>query len=749
MVRHKHEIQTGRTSSRSLHHCGYGASSVPLNHVEAAALDAAEAVSGQAGRSASCTEPSPCAGAAAESAPRLASVVSFVELAGHEKHAKTALFGLTCLAPQTLCLVVAAPCSSQHNGPTRTQRRARSGSRRFAGSGPCFAGAEGSDSEEAVGTSGVADALPPMARQHLAAALALGIPAFVVVTKVDAGITASAEAATAAYGRETHHVNDALLDESTVVDEPAPRWLSAAVGDIRRALVAVARSDDVDTAAPLVQSAADARAAASSVGAQVEGAQFSQPLVIPVFPVSCVTGAGLAQLHEFLSSLSSQRQLAQPKVSQPEEPLLQVEQVIEVTGRRLVAAGKLVSGTIRTGDELVLGPLGSNRGFAAVRVATIRCAHVPVRSLVAGQAATLQLEPAETRHAAGSTADKAHHFDAAASAPSALAGAPRGSADSGSLPIIPAVSLGHCTASCGGGLYMHDRARQSSSFGQGLEGLGLGSLASIGSLGSSLGDCSGSDMELTGLLGSVTSEVARIAGTADELRQRHHRRRRRSGDQVAHYSPPQPLVGLESSTAGGPLGASPLGALPEDALEDVTTVLLSEEEANVPQRRRRSSSVAGGRGRSEDECAGEEADLLRTEDDDDGCGWVQTGRSTRCAPAFPEINTSCEHGSGCRAKAGEGAVEGPGGPGGTGSAGAPLGTANSGAPLPPAPLARPRQQKGLFILPASLARCSFGPVPKLCVRVCLMHDSQTILAPGAALFAGSLTRLLWYSQTLG
>lgn len=38
---------------------------------------------------------------------------------------------------------------------------------------------------------------------------------------------------------------------------------------------------------------------------------------------------------------------------------------------------------------------------------------------------------------------------------------------------------------------------------------------------------------------------------------------------------------------------------------------------------------------------------------------------------------------------------------------------------------------------------------KLRVRVFLMHDTQTILPPGAALFAGSLTRLLWYSQTLG
>lgn len=139
-----------------------------------------------------------------------------------------------------------------------------------------------------------ADPLTPQGRQHLAAALALRIPAFAVVAKADAG---GGEGGSSA------------------------RQLAA----VRAALAAVAgRPGDVDAAAPLVASreqaqrlasrlasdlASSARpdAAACAAGAADAATSSSFGRLFPVFPVSCVTGHGLPQLHSFLAALPQSR----------------------------------------------------------------------------------------------------------------------------------------------------------------------------------------------------------------------------------------------------------------------------------------------------------------------------------------------------------------------------------------------------------------------------------------------------------
>ncbi|KAK9865507.1 hypothetical protein WJX84_004097 [Apatococcus fuscideae] len=114
VLRHKHEIESGRTSSISQQLLGYDDEGRVLNYGGVAALTAAEI------------------GVAA------CKVVHFLDLGGHSKFLKTALYGLTCLRPDFMLLCV----------------------------------------EMGLG-------LEPAAREHLAVALALRIPVALLLTKAD------------------------------------------------------------------------------------------------------------------------------------------------------------------------------------------------------------------------------------------------------------------------------------------------------------------------------------------------------------------------------------------------------------------------------------------------------------------------------------------------------------------------------------------------------------------------------------
>ncbi|KAL0082873.1 P-loop containing nucleoside triphosphate hydrolase protein [Phycomyces blakesleeanus] len=116
LFRHKHEIDSGRTSSVGAEIMGFDANSQPIvqpNH---------------AGRRLTWEEV----------CQRSAKVLSFVDLAGHEKYLKTTVFGMTGNAPEFAMLMVGA-------------------------------------------NSG----LVGMTKEHLGLALSLTIPVFVVITKID------------------------------------------------------------------------------------------------------------------------------------------------------------------------------------------------------------------------------------------------------------------------------------------------------------------------------------------------------------------------------------------------------------------------------------------------------------------------------------------------------------------------------------------------------------------------------------
>ncbi|KAF6761285.1 GTP-binding protein 1 [Ephemerocybe angulata] len=124
LFRHKHELETGRTSSVGMEILGFAPSGQPIlpNAVPTADPDTVrreklgwEEISLQA-----------------------AKIVSFIDLAGHEKYLKTTLYGLTSGAPSCVILIVGANAG-----------------------------------------------LIGMSKEHLAIALALSVPVVVCITKID------------------------------------------------------------------------------------------------------------------------------------------------------------------------------------------------------------------------------------------------------------------------------------------------------------------------------------------------------------------------------------------------------------------------------------------------------------------------------------------------------------------------------------------------------------------------------------
>ena len=87
LFRHKHEIETGRTSSVGNDILGFDSSGNVVNQPEHGSLDWVKICS------------------------KATKVVTFIDLAGHEKYLKTTVFGMTGHAPDFSMLMVILPCS--------------------------------------------------------------------------------------------------------------------------------------------------------------------------------------------------------------------------------------------------------------------------------------------------------------------------------------------------------------------------------------------------------------------------------------------------------------------------------------------------------------------------------------------------------------------------------------------------------------------------------------------------------------
>lgn len=225
-------------------------------------------------------------------------MITFIDLAGHHKYLKTTIFGLTSYCPDFAMLVVSA-------------------------------------------NTGIAGTT----REHLGLAMALKVPIFIVVSKVDLCTRATVERTVRQLER--------------VLKQPG----------CNKVPLVVSSPDDAVTAAQ----------------------QFAQsPSVTPIFTVSSVSGESLDLLKVFfniippLSNSKEQEELMQQLTE------FQVDEIYSVPDVGTVVGGTLYSGICREGEQLVVGPTDSGR-FQQLSVCSIQRNRSACRVLRAGQAATLAL----------------------------------------------------------------------------------------------------------------------------------------------------------------------------------------------------------------------------------------------------------------------------------------------------------------------------------------------------------------------
>ncbi|XP_031417157.1 GTP-binding protein 1 isoform X2 [Clupea harengus] len=271
LFRHKHEMESGRTSSVGNDILGFDQEGQVVNKPDShgGSLDWTKI----------CEKSS--------------KVITFIDLAGHEKYLKTTVFGMTGHLPDFCMLMV--------------------------GSNAGIVG---------------------MTKEHLGLALALNVPVFVVVTKIDM--------CPANILQETLKLLQRLLKSP----------------GCRKIPVLVQNKDDVI----------------------VTASNFSSERMCPIFQISNVSGENMDLLKMFLNLLSSRTSF---KDDEPAE--FQIDDTYSVPGVGTVVSGTTLRGLIRLNDTMLLGPdpLGS---FLPIAVKSIHRKRMPVKEVRGGQTASFALK---------------------------------------------------------------------------------------------------------------------------------------------------------------------------------------------------------------------------------------------------------------------------------------------------------------------------------------------------------------------
>ncbi|XP_024874461.1 GTP-binding protein 2 [Temnothorax americanus] len=269
MLRHLHEIKTGRTSSISHEIIGFDSAGHVLNYAEMATAE--------------------------EICEHASKVVTFIDLAGHRKYLRTTVLGLTGYSPHHVMLVIAPP-------------------------------------------------LNEASQEHMALCLALKLPFFIVVNKIDLGFCDMSETL-------------AQL-ENAMMTQGYPKQL-----------ILFSNND-------------------------IPSWDYTSN-VIPVFSVSCVTGEGLEELTMFIKNLSPYE--TNSIDSDPESCLFQIDETFRVAGlTQPVLGGLLVKGAIAPGTRLLVGPLPDGE-FSPVKVVSLHRNKAPCCLVRASQSASLTLAPPTNR----------------------------------------------------------------------------------------------------------------------------------------------------------------------------------------------------------------------------------------------------------------------------------------------------------------------------------------------------------------
>ena len=271
LFRHKHEIESGRTSSVGNEILGFSSDGKIVNKPNAHA--------GHIDWGSICKKSS--------------KVITFIDLAGHERYLKTTVFGMTGHIPDYSMLMIGSNAGI-------------------------------------IGTT----------KEHLGLALALNVPVFVVVTKID-------------------------MCPPNILQETI------------KLLVKILKSPGCRKIPVLVSTEDDAIVTATN---------FTSERVCPIFQISNVTGQNIDLLKTFLNLLN-----CQVRFDDQESPEFLIDDTFSVPGVGTVVSGTVLKGVIHSGLSLLLGPdlLGK---FELVQIKSIHRKRMLVQNVKAGQTAAFALK---------------------------------------------------------------------------------------------------------------------------------------------------------------------------------------------------------------------------------------------------------------------------------------------------------------------------------------------------------------------
>lgn len=121
------------------------------------------------------------------------------------------------------------------------------------------------------------------------------------------------------------------------------------------------------------------------------GHKLRETQALPIFFSSCVTGAGLDSLYGFFNCVSPNLTAMELNTAISRSSELQVDETFEVPGIGTVVSGLMIQGTIREGDEMLLGP-DDQGSFMNVTILSLQRHKVPCNFVRAGQKCTMAIK---------------------------------------------------------------------------------------------------------------------------------------------------------------------------------------------------------------------------------------------------------------------------------------------------------------------------------------------------------------------
>jgi len=125
--------------------------------------------------------------------------------------------------------------------------------------------------------------------------------------------------------------------------------------------------------------------------ATIAASKLDEQNFLPIFLTSCVTGAGLSSLYTYFNTIAPITDYNNQTSAFVQSTELQVDETFEVPGIGTVVSGLMIVGTIREGDEMLIGP-DDEGNFTPVSIISLQRHKIPCNFVRAGQKCTMAIK---------------------------------------------------------------------------------------------------------------------------------------------------------------------------------------------------------------------------------------------------------------------------------------------------------------------------------------------------------------------